>query len=174
MRVAFNPFSMENISGLEPPILYVFSSLPKSPNTNHTCRGKRPGKKYAEKKNHWKNKKEQHSEPSQSGSLGGACTKPRIIHSSPKSSRSLHPAQPPLGAAGGSGPAPQGPVGPAEWPRSMPRAGRLAAEPGGTRASIQPLSPSYPGGKDIITRLMNHSPSGPARKEHGRGLYLLL
>lgn len=168
MRVAFNPFSMENISGLEPPILYVFPSLPKSPNTNHTCRGKRPGKKYAEKKNHWKNKKEQHSEPSQSGSPGGACTEPSIIHSSPKSSRSLHPARPPLGVAGGRGPAPRGPA-----PRSVPRAGRLAAEPGGAQASIQPPSPSYPGGKDSITRLMNHSPSGPARKEHGRGLHLL-
>lgn len=102
---------MENISGLEPPILYVFPSLPKSPNTNHTCRGKRPGKKYAEKKNHWENKKEQHSEPARSGSLGGACTEPHILHSSPKSSRSLHPARPSLAAAGGSGPAPRGPGG---------------------------------------------------------------
>lgn len=104
VRVAFNPFSMEDISGLEPPILYVFPSLPKSPNTNHTRRGKRPGKKYAEKKNLWKNKKEQHSEPPQSGSLGGVCTEQGIIHSSPKSSRSLPPAWPSLGAAGGSGP----------------------------------------------------------------------
>lgn len=102
---------MENISGLEPPILSIFPSLPRSPNTNHTCRGKRPGKKYAAKKNHWEDKEEPHSKPAPSGSPGGACTEPRILHSSPKSSRSLHPARPSLAAGGGSGPAPRGPGG---------------------------------------------------------------
>lgn len=68
--VAYILSSMEKVSDLELPILYVFPSLSTLPNT---CKGKRPGNKYAKKKkNHWKNKKEQNSEPPQSGSLGGA------------------------------------------------------------------------------------------------------
>lgn len=64
---------MERISDLEPPTLYVFPSLPTLPNTTHTGKGKRPGKKYAKKKKiTGRNRKSKNYEPSQSGSLGGA------------------------------------------------------------------------------------------------------
>ena len=47
---AFILSSMQKISNLEPPILYVFPSFPKPSNTTHTSKGKRPGNKYAKKK----------------------------------------------------------------------------------------------------------------------------
>ena len=89
MTAAFILFSMENISNLQPPILYVFPSLPKPSNTTHTSKGKRPGNKYAKKKNHWKHKKEQNSEPPQSTAWVELSTKPRITYSSPESSPKL-------------------------------------------------------------------------------------
>lgn len=87
---AFILSSMQKISNLEPPILYVFPSFPKPSNTTHTSKGKRPGNKYAKKKkNHWKNKKEQNSGPSPRAAWVERSTKPRITYSSPKSSAKL-------------------------------------------------------------------------------------
>lgn len=169
MRVAFIPFSIENMSGLEPPILYVFPSLPKSPNTNHTCRGKRPGKKYAEKKNHWKNERKALSHPTVAAWVELALSRASYIPTLSPPGAAIQCGLPSLQLEA-AGPHPGDLVGPAEWPRSVPRAGQLDAGPGGAQASIQPPSPSYPDVKDIITRLMTHSPVGPSRKECGRGL----
>lgn len=58
------------------------------------------------------------------------------------------------------GPDPGGTAGSPEWPLSRPRAGWLASEPGGARASTQPPAPSSPDVKCTITTLGNHSPVG--------------
>lgn len=174
---AFILSSMEKISNLEPPILYVFPSFPKPSNTTHTSKGKGPGNKYAKKKkNHWKNKKEQNSGPSPRAAWVERSTKPRITYSSPKSSAKLP------SAARTSVRCSWRQMG-AQTPRTLwdglsqalsgPGAGGRAVSELGGGTGTHP-TPSHtpllctiliPDARYIITQLTAYSPRGAAREE---------